>query len=286
MKVVVDCIPCYLKQAVNCMTIAGVDEDTQHRILYDLMDEIRLFDRAMTPAENSTRLLLKVYRRINNNDPYQEIKKKSNDLAMSLYPELKDHLSRSNDRILDSLKIAASGNIIDLGISKSFNLEQSLHGALHTGFARNDYDLFRSALRTAEKIVILGDNSGEIVFDRLLVEELARLGKKITYVVKGGPILNDATATDAAQAGLEPTALVATTGTNHLGFPLARVSPEVKKIFDEADLVLAKGHANFESLEHEAAARGRVFFLLKIKCESVGQVAGASLGDIVFLTRR
>jgi len=285
MKVVIDCVPCYLRQAVNCMGIAGVDEETQHRILYDLMNDIKAFDRNRTPAENSTELLLTIYDKIKNNDPYREIKERSNDLAMSLYPKLKDYLSRSNDPIRDSLKISASGNIIDLGISKSFDLDRSLHDSLHTGFTRDDSDLFLAALRAAEKVVILGDNAGEIVFDRLLAEELSRLGKSVTYVVKGGPILNDATIADAVQAGMDRTAALVTTGTNYLGFPLARVSREARKLLGDADLVVAKGHANFESLEHEAAARGRVFFLLKIKCESVGKVAGASLGDIVFLTR-
>jgi len=242
-------------------------------------------DRTRTPAENSTEILLKVYDRINNSDPFQEFKKKSNDLALVLYPGLRDYLGKSVDRIRDALKISASGNIIDLGINKSFDLDQSLHDSLHTGFARDDSPAFLQDLERSKNILVLGDNSGEIVLDRLLVEELVLMEKHVTYMVKGGPILNDATVADALQVGMDRVAAIAVTGTNYLGFPLSKVSREAKKVFEEADLVIAKGHANFESLEHEERSWGRVFFLLKIKCESVGRVAGAAPGDIVFLRR-
>ncbi|KJS03315.1 MAG: hypothetical protein VR68_01520 [Peptococcaceae bacterium BRH_c4a] len=285
MQPFVDCVHCYLKQAVTCMNIAGIDEERQHRILFDLMDDIKIMDRSRTPAENSTEMLLTVYKLINNPDPYKEVKIKSNDLALELYPDLKDYLDRSGDRLREALKISVSGNVIDLGINRSFDINASLKHSLNTGFARDDYDLFKKTLDTAEEVVIIGDNSGEIVFDRLLAEELSRMGKRITYIVKGGPILNDATLEDAAQAGINKTAGIITTGSNYLGLPLKKVSGEIIKLLKESRLIISKGQANFESLEHEDLARGRIFFLLKIKCESVGKVAGATFGDNVFFTR-
>ncbi|KKM11093.1 hypothetical protein SY88_10185 [Clostridiales bacterium PH28_bin88] len=285
MQAFVDCVHCYLKQAVTCMSIAGVDEESQHRILFDLMDDIKAMDRTRTPAENSTELLLKVYRQINSSDPYKEVKKKSNDLALKLYPGLKDYLDRSRDRLRDALKISVSGNVIDLGINRSFDIDASLRNSLNNGFSRDDSDLFRKRLNSADEVVIVGDNSGEIVFDRLLAEELSRMGKRVIYIVKGGPVLNDATMEDAVQVGMDKTARVITTGSNYLGVPMKKVSGEVRRLLEASDLVISKGQANFESLEHEEMARGRVFFLLKIKCESVGKVAGAKFGDIVFFTR-
>lgn len=285
MQSLVDCVHCYLKQAVTCMNIAGIDEDRQYQVLFELMDEIKTMDRERTPAENSTDVLLKLYKLLNNDDPYKEVKKKSNLLALEWYPLLKDFLRRSENRLYDALKISVSGNVIDLGINRSFDLNASLKHSLNAGFSKDDYGMFIKKLAGEDEIVIVGDNAGEIVFDKLLVEELSSMGKRVTYIVKGGPILNDATMEDAVQVGMDRVAKVITTGSNHLGAPLQKVSAETGKLIKEAGLVISKGQANFESLEHEETARGRIFFLLKIKCECVAKVAGADYGDIVFFTR-
>ncbi|MEW5785881.1 MAG: ARMT1-like domain-containing protein [Bacillota bacterium] len=285
MQTSVDCIHCYLKQAANCMALAGVDEESQCRVLFEIMEDIKAMDRQRTPAENSTDILVKVYALINNADPYREIKAKSNALALELYPRLKNYLAQSWDRLHDALKIAAAGNVIDLGINKSFDLDASLKQCLDTGFAKDDYEIFKQRLHGTDDLVIVGDNSGEIVFDRLLAEELVLMGKKVTYIVKGGPMLNDATLEDAKQAGMDQTARVITTGSNYLGVILHKISGDARSLLEKAGLIISKGQANFESLEHEAPARERVFFLLKIKCESVGKVAEANFGDVVFFTR-
>ncbi len=285
MKCFVDCLHCYLKQAANCMIIAGIDEERQRQILFELMDDIKIMDHHRSPAENSTEMLFKLYKLINIDDPYKEAKYKSNTLALELYPRLKEHLNGSADRLYDALKISVAGNVIDLGINKDFDINASLKQSLNVGFSLDDYHKFAKKLNSVYHVIIVGDNAGEIVFDRLLAEELSSMGKKVTYIVKGGPVLNDATMEDAEQAGMHKTARVITTGSNYLGVPLQKVSEEVNKLLNESGLVISKGQANFETLEHEQLARNRVFFLLKIKCESVGKVAGAKFGDIVFFTR-
>jgi uncharacterized protein with ATP-grasp and redox domains len=285
MQTFVDCVYCYLKQAATCMSIAGVEEDRQHRILFQLMDDIKVMDRKRTPAENSTEILVKLYKLIGSDDPYREAKEKSNAQALALYPRLKERLKNSRDRLHDALKISVAGNVIDLGINKTFDIDASLRQCLETGFSRDHYQDFKKKLDRVQEVLLVGDNAGEIVFDRILVEELSSLGKKVTCLVKGGNILNDATLEDAARAGLDKVARVKTTGSNYLGALLHRVSAEARTLIEEWPLVISKGQANFETLEHEEIARGRIFFLLKIKCDSVGKVAGASFGDIVFFTR-
>lgn len=180
MQCFVDCVYCYLKQAANCMSIAGVDEDTQHRVLYDLMDDIKTMNRNRTPAENSTELLLNVYRAIGSDDPYRESKTRSNTMAMEMYPRLKEYLKNSEDRLYDALKISVAGNVIDLGINKDFDIDASLKQCLINGFARDDYHQFTEKLGNTDNVLVVGDNAGEIVFDRLLVEELNSLGKRVT----------------------------------------------------------------------------------------------------------
>jgi uncharacterized protein with ATP-grasp and redox domains len=267
------------------MSIAGTGEERQRQILFELMDDIKKMDQHRTPSENSTEMLFKIYKLINSDDPYKEEKYKSNIRALELYPKLKENLNGSADRLYDALKISVSGNVIDLGINKKFDINASLKQSLTVGFALDDYHRFAAKLDNVDHVVIVGDNAGEIVFDRLLAEELASMGKKVTYIVKSGPVLNDATMEDAKQAGMDKTAGVITTGSNYLGAPLQKVSEEVKKLLYESELVISKGQAYFETLEHEELARDKVFFLLKIKCESVGKVAGAKFGDLVFFTR-
>ncbi|MBO8138378.1 MAG: DUF89 family protein [Desulfotomaculum sp.] len=285
MKAYIDCVHCYLKQAVTCMTIFGIDEEKQHKILFELMDDIKKLDRSRTPAENSTELLLKLYRQLGSDDPYQKVKKQSNDLALELYPKLKQILMQSNDRLYDALKISVAGNIIDLGIKRDFDINASLEHSLNVGFSKDHYGKFLDKLEKVDELLIIGDNAGEIVFDKLLVEELVEMGKKVTYAVKSGPILNDATIDDALYVGMDKVAGVITTGSNYLGVPLQEISPEFKKLLNTMELVISKGQANFESLEHAELAVGRVFFLLKIKCEGVGKAAGADFGDVVFFAR-
>jgi len=267
------------------MIIAGVDEDTQHRVLYDLMDDIKILDRGRTPAENSTELLLKVYKAIGSDNPYKEVKARSNAMALEMYPRLKEYLKHSEDRLYEALKISVAGNVIDLGINKDFDIDASLKQCLNDGFARDDYHMFTEKLGDTDNVLVVGDNAGEIVFDKLLVEELNSLGKSVTYLIKGGPALNDATMEDAMQAGMDQAARLITTGSNYLGVPLGKVSPVARSLLENASLVISKGQANFESLEHEEMARSRIFFLLKMKCECVSRVAGAKFGAVVFFTR-
>ncbi|HBV97121.1 MAG: hypothetical protein JL50_21365 [Peptococcaceae bacterium BICA1-7] len=286
MQTFVDCVYCYLKQAATCMSIAGVDTDRQHQILFELMDDIKAMDRKKTPAENSTEMLVKLYKLIGSDDPYREAKASSNHQALKLYPGLKKYLAGSGDKLHEALKISVAGNVIDLGINKSFDIDASLKQCLDTGFSRDHYTSFREKLNHVNEVLIVGDNAGEIVFDRILAEELSAMGKKVIYMVKGGNILNDATLEDAVLTGMDRVAQIKTTGSNYLGALLHRVSAEARGLLENSALVISKGQANFETLEHQEIARGRIFFLLKIKCDSVGTVAGSKLGDIVFFTRK
>jgi len=285
MQAQIDCFYCYFKQIVNVLDIAGIEEERQYQLLFDLVDDVKQMDRTRTPAENTTEMLLKLYRLIDDPDPFKASKEESNAVALEYYPFLTDYLQKSTDKLYDALKIAAAGNIIDLGIKKDYDLEASLQYSLKEGFAIDHYPKFAERLAVSDGVLIIGDNAGEIVFDRLLVEELTRRGKKVTYLVKDIPILNDATMDDARQVGMDQIATVITTGSPYLGLPLAKIPAEARALLAEANLIIAKGQANFETLEHEELAKDKVFFLLKIKCDCVGQVANAKLDDVVFFTR-
>ncbi|MDP4128257.1 MAG: ARMT1-like domain-containing protein, partial [Bacillota bacterium] len=149
-------------------------------------------------------------------------------------------------------------------------------------FARDDYELFQQRLKDAREILILGDNSGEIAFDRLLAEQLSDFGVKVTYAVKGRPILNDATMEDAAYVGMTDRIRVISNGSGILGTILRDCSEEFKQAYEKADLVISKGQANYESLEALGKEDRRLYFLLRAKCEIVAESLGVELGEMVF----
>lgn len=286
MKVGIDCVHCYLKQVVSAMTLAGIHKDEQYKIMYKMMDYVKTLDLNKSPAENSSDVLLRSYKLMDCNDPYEKVKRDSNDLALNLEAYLSGLSKKYEDKLDFALKMAVAGNVIDLGIHRSFDIEEAINQVLHIGFTINDYKDFVQELNNAEEVMILGDNAGEVVFDKILVKELSNLGKKITYVVKEGPILNDSTMEDAKYVGMDKLAHVMTNGSNYLGTCLTKVSSQFVNEFRKAPLIISKGQANFESLEAEDLHHQNVYFLLKLKCEDVAHVAGKDFGDMVFMKKK
>jgi uncharacterized protein with ATP-grasp and redox domains len=138
-------------------------------------------------------------------------------------------------------------------------------------------------LMPGRRLLMLGDNSGEIVFDRLLIEELLRANIDVTYCVKSRPIINDATMEDARTAGIDTLVPVIETGSGDIGINFEHVSNEFRQAFESADLILAKGHGNFETC-HDLP--DNIYFLLKTKCNVVAQELGVEKGAIVFKNNR
>ena len=283
MKTHAQCLSCMVTQVVNAMRFGKYDENLIYGHTCKLLDSIRTYSKENSPAYNSSLALCEIYRLIGNDDPFKEVKEISNREAQVFYPYLERIVSEASDNLLMSFQASVAGNIIDLGIRDSYNIEQELQLGISTGFSRSDYPGFLEKLQKADKVLILADNSGEIVFDKLLVKELLSRGKKVTYMVKGEPILNDAVLKDAVETGMTQLTEVVTTGAKLIGFERHVVSPQAISIFDAAPLVIAKGMANFETLGNQPEARGKTFCILKAKCDLVAAEAGVTLNDLVFI---
>ncbi|MDP4161075.1 MAG: ARMT1-like domain-containing protein [Bacillota bacterium] len=282
MNVVLDCIPCYIKQTINTLAQTELSEEKAREIIYQTLPLLPSLDPQGTPAENSTIILRKVNELLEIEDPFHSAKKASNELALKLLPQLKERILQSKYPLFMALKIAVAGNIIDMGILKDFDVEGSIQEAMVKNFARDDYESFQQRLKDAREILILGDNSGEIAFDRLLAEQLSDFGVKVTYAVKDRPILNDATMEDAAYVGITDRIRVISNGSGFLGTILRDCSEEFKQAYEKADLVISKGQANYESLEALGKEDRRLYFLLRAKCEIVAESLGVELGEMVF----
>jgi len=283
MKSTIDCIYCYLRQAVNCMKHAEVPMDEQPEILYSLMDMIKKLDTNETPCYNSTFTIRKTYELSNCQDPFKAEKIDSNIKAKALLENLEGTFDYNDLHKL--FVLSSAGNIIDTGIMFEYDIEKTMIETLESGFSVDHYELFSKKLQNAKTILYLGDNCGEIVFDAPVVEFLSGIGKDVYYAVKSAPILNDALTEDALFAGIDKYAEIIETGSGFLGVNPNNSSPEFMDLLNNADLVISKGQANFESLDEYPGADGRIFFILKIKCDGIAvRIPESVYGDSVFYT--
>jgi damage-control phosphatase, subfamily I len=268
------CIPCVIQQCQRIVQMITDDEDKLLSVTHRVLDRIQELTLDEPPSLFTSRVLLETYAALGVEDPFGAAKKKMNELGSRAADIARAKIEHTSDPMHTAILYAAAGNIIDIGPRASFDLDAAL-ASLH--FKHDDYRIFRDRLHGAEHILYLLDNAGEIFFDKLLIERLA--GYHVTMVVKPGPILNDATGSDADAAGLKQFGDVITAGARVLGVDFANSSPEFLNAFETADVVIAKGHANFESV---VDAERDAFFILKVKCPVVATRLKASEGDSVF----
>lgn len=218
-----------------------------------------------------------------NADPYAEIKRRSNELALGLLGDLQREVRRSADPFETAVRYAIAGNIIDFGPTASCS-ESDIHEAIgdcrRAPIDRGALETFRRAAGAARRILYIGDNAGEIVFDRLLVERLR--GDAVTFAVRGSPVINDATTADAEQSGLTDLVRVIDSGSDVPGIIPEACSPDFRETFHDADLVVAKGQGNYETLSETDRP---IVFLFKAKCPVIARDAGCGIGDNVVSIR-
>jgi uncharacterized protein with ATP-grasp and redox domains len=275
MKTYQDCYPCFLRQALNAARLAGADENRQKAVLDRVLEALRQVEISSTPPEIADRVHRIVRREVGSQDPYRTAKAESTRQALALYPRMKALLAETDDPLEMAVRLSIAGNIIDLAIDREHDLLDEVRRVLAQPFFADDGVAFRDALSRAGRVLYLADNAGETVFDRLLIETL---DAPVLYAVKSGPILNDATRDDALAAGIEQGAEIVTTGSDAPGTILGRCSEEFRRLYDTAELVIAKGQANYETLSDEGP---KVFFLLQAKCSVIASEAGFPLGSII-----
>lgn len=275
MRTYLDCYPCFLRQALEATRMAGGDENRQYRVLQEVLHELHRFELTSTPPEMAYRIHQIVRRETEETDPYRQAKEASTRQALALYPRLKGLIAEADDPLETAVRLSIAGNIIDLGIAPEYDLEETIERVLGQPFAIDAYAAFQDRLAGTNQVLYLADNTGETVFDRVLIETL---NKPVTYVVKGGPVLNDATRTDALAAGLEIVATIIDNGSNAPGTLIELCSPEFRRRLVQADFIIAKGQANYESLSGLALP---IFFLLQVKCPVIAQNLEAPVKSII-----
>ena len=214
---------------------------------------------------------------INIYDPFKEEKINSNAISLDLYNEWKPKVFSSEDSFDLALRLAIAGNIMDYGANNSFDIHKTINSVLKASFAIDHSPLLRNKIQKAKSILYLGDNAGEIVFDKLFIETI--MPNNVIYAVKGSATLNDATIEDAKAIGMDKVVDVISNGYNAPSTVLHKCSKEFLKIFNSADIIISKGQGNLEGLIYENDPR--IFFLLMVKCDVIAEVLNVDKGSFV-----
>jgi uncharacterized protein with ATP-grasp and redox domains len=264
-----------MHQALRAGRMATNDEQVIKNILDETGDLIKNIPMQNTPAETGMLVYNIVKKHTGVYDPYAAIKSKHIEEAKAIYPELIEIVNNSDDKLLTAIRIAIAGNVIDLGINKTFNIVNDVKEILTKEFAVFDYQSFKKQLSEAKYVLYLADNAGESVFDKILIQQLQ---KPVYYAVRSKPIINDVTKDDAIASGVDEVAEIVDSGSEAPGTILNMCTPEFRKLFDDAGLIISKGQGNYEGLSD---CNRRVFFLLKAKCKVISDHLLVKEGSIV-----
>jgi len=278
MKVFLECIPCFLKQALEAVRLATPDEFMQEEAMRRVLQELSEISWNTSPPYIGRRVHHLVKHITGNSDPYAPLKRQSNEIALRLYPELVLRVKEASDPFETAVRLALAGNMIDFGArpGEKVDIEKEIEEVMDASLEKNVLTDFRNAIAQAKRVLFLGDNAGEIFFDKLLIQQIGP--EKITYVVKAKPIINDATLEDAKIAGLSDLVLVIDNGSDYPGTVLAECSQTFLEFYNQADIVLAKGQGNYETLNDTDKP---IVFLLKVKCPVVAKDVKKQVGDLV-----
>lgn len=283
MKADLECVPCMIRQTIDTARYSTDDPNLQRAVVNRVLHFLYNASLEVTPPE----LGKKVYHIINNNtrkkDPYREMKHSYNRSALEIYDELKRLIDQYSNPLEIAAKLAIVGNTIDYGVTNNpISIHQVIMESKKIDFSINHFDYLLKDLRRETNILYLTDNAGEIVFDKLLLETIHQSFPSkefnITVGVRGGSIINDATREDAEFIRMNEVARVIDNGDDTPGTLLKYVSAEMKRYYDQAELIISKGQGNYGTLDQE---KKLIYFLLKVKCPLIAKNIGAKEGDTV-----
>lgn len=275
MNISLECIPCLLRQTIEAARFITEDTAVHEQIVRHVLRMAAGMDLSQSPPV----VAQTVHRRLREitgvEDPFRTPKTNFNRLAMSMLPDLAAQVEGAPDPLLMAARLAIAGNMIDSGATGNLTeaeVREALERVLSEPFV-GDWEEFRQAVAGAGDILYLADNAGEIVLDRLLIQEIGC--QRITLAVRGRAVLNDATLLDAKEAKLHEIVEVIDNGSDAPGTILEECSAAFLRRFLEADLIIAKGQGSFETLSD---VEGNIFFLFKVKCPVIASHVGLANG--------
>ncbi len=270
-----ECIPCLINQGLNAVKRLGLEPQREKEIALAIVKYLSCFDTVdQSPAYYAYFVQQLVKELTGYEDPFYEVKRLSNRTAMRMVQAIGEvDLGRA-------LLLSGAGNAIDFAIRDSVDVDGLLQELQSMERGRFELDKFLEKMEKGKSVLIVGDNAGEIVFDKLLARVLKDAGKELFYAVKSAPILNDVLLEDALEVGMEQICKVVQTGSSNVGTPLEECSEEFLKLFYSVDIVVSKGQANFETL---SSANRDIFFLLTVKCLPIQKETASERGKVCLI---
>jgi uncharacterized protein with ATP-grasp and redox domains len=280
MKVGVGCAYCLLHRGYREVQRATDDEETRMKVMIELLKMLgNNFNPNAVSADLGTKRDRIIKKMTGNNDPYYSLKSQANISALKLLPKLYSFVEKApaEEKFRTTCLLSCIGNILEYDIPEhQTNINLALEN-LKEGFFIDETQKFKELLKSNSNVLFLADNAGEIVFDKLLINELNKMECNLTLVVKGGPISNDALMKDALDVGMPNiVSSIITTGTDTMGISFEESSPEFKKAFFSSKFIIAKGMAHWETLS-EIQLKTPILHILRTKCECVASSIGAPI---------
>lgn len=286
MDISYECGPCFLRQAREALDLSTDDENVKMQVMEEVFKFLSTTFKAGTNSNSTGSSMHKIIKQKTGcMDPYYKEKVEGNEIALKYLPEVKKILD-ADDSLENYVKIAIIGNILDFG---AFTLDDDIEGVIKSSLKKDlavkDIEEFENSLKTHDKVLYLVDNTGEIVFDKLLLAKLKEYDLDITIAVKSEPILNDATMVEALDVGLDEFGKLVEIGAGTVGYVDSEISDEFRQIFDDHEFVISKGMGNYEGLTEIDLSKKDIYFLLCVKCNTIARHIGANLHDMLLLRK-
>ena len=276
MKMQEKCLPCVVNQAIKVADMVGMKE--KGNLLRRVFSYLSQVDyNAITSPELIGEIFSIIKEETGNQDPYKETRQKYNKMFLERLPVYEKEIEQSKNPFEEAVKYAIIGNVIDFNpIHELTILDVERHFKRLKGenLEINDAAFLQKELETAKTILYLGDNCGEICLDKILLKKIKAMNPKVQifFATRGAAVVNDSIEEDAYLVGIDEVATVVSNGDSSLGTVLSRTSKEFLQIYEKADVVIAKGQANYECLSTE---KKNIYFLLMTKCQAIAKDIGA-----------
>ena len=282
MKISYECGACFLRQAREAMDLATDDDDLKIEINGEIFKFLaKTFKKGTNSNKTGSYIHNLIKEKTNCHDPYVNEKRLGNEIALKYLP-LAQNILDENDTLENRVKIAIVGNILDFGAFElSEDIEKLIKDSLNKDLAVKDIESFENALKKYDNVLYLVDNTGEIVFDKLLLSKIQEYDLDITIAVKSQPILNDACMEDAISTGLNEFGEIVEIGAGTVGYVDSEISDEFREIFNAHEFVISKGMGNYEGLTEIDLSEKEVFFLLCAKCGTIAKDIGVNFQDML-----
>lgn len=279
------CIRCFFRQAETTSSLIKLAPHKKRKLHSLLKKKLLQFDPRQPPVVFGRTIYKNISSVSGIKDIFHKEKIRIEKHLLTYINSIEQSLQNTKDPLYAAAKMCCSANAIDFGAGHTPNVEMLISRMKKIQLRVNNFSEFRAALRTAKTILIIADNCGEALFDRLFIEQLLRYSPRlqIFYATRARPIINDVLVSDAKRMGIHKIATVLSSGCDYPGIIIRHTSSRFKKIYGRADIIISKGQGNFESLYDPLK---NIFYLFKIKCKTVSEYLSLPASSVLFLHNR